>query len=94
MLLIRRAKGKSMEPYIHDGQVLIALRRKTFQVGQYVIFQHEGRQKLKKVTGLRNNGRGLYVVGLNDAYSTDSRDFGWIPVEVAMAVVVWPRLTV
>ncbi len=91
MLLIRRVKGKSMEPYVYDGQILVALRRKSFQKGQYVIFQHEGRQKLKKVAKLRNNS-DLYVVGSNDVYSTDSRDYGWISARAVMGVVIWPRL--
>ena len=91
MLLIRRVKGKSMEPYAYDGQILVALRRKSFQRGQFVVFQHEGRQKLKKVAKLRNNS-DLYVVGLNDAYSTDSRDYGWISAGAVMGVVIWPRL--
>lgn len=79
-----------MLPKFEHGRVLVASGWfRQLQPADVVIIKHDGFEKVKRVHEV--NGEKLYVIGDNTTESTDSRDFGWLPLESVMAKVIWPR---
>jgi type IV secretory pathway protease TraF len=79
-----------MLPSFEEGGLLVAIRWFTgLKPRDVVIIHHEGREKVKRVHKVRNGK--LFVLGDNSELSTDSRDFGWLPLEAVTAKVIWPR---
>jgi phage repressor protein C with HTH and peptisase S24 domain len=92
-LLLRQIVGSSMMPKLENGRVLIASGwYGNLRPHDLVIINHEGREKVKRVQKI--NDERLYVVGDNQESSTDSRDFGWLPLDAVSAKVIWPRVDV
>lgn len=97
-LFVRRTVGMSMHPALADGQIILAYRRYADRTrcfpGDIVILSHAGRDKVKRVTGIRQGtaGQEIFVRGDNWEASTDSRDFGWLPIIVIQGRVIWPIL--
>lgn len=60
-----------------------------YSVGKVVVILHEGKEKIKRIADIRKDE--VFVVGDNEDGSTDSRHFGWLPIEVIQAQVIWPR---
>ena len=90
MLLVRRVVGKSMLPQLREGQLVVGWRVFTsITPGNLVIFRHNGLEKIKRVAKLHN--KQVFVVGDNQADSTDSRSFGPVPYDAIVAKVIWPR---
>jgi hypothetical protein len=92
-LLIRRVVGVSMQPVLHDGQIILAYpRQRSYGAGDVVIFSHDGRDKVKRIIGTRvhDDLTEVFVQGDNTSASTDSRDFGWVPVEYIRGKLIWP----
>ncbi len=84
LLLVRRVVGVSMEPALTEGRYIIA----TGLFGQIaldnvVIIKHNGLEKIKRVAKIRPNE--IYVLGDNEGASSDSRHFGWLPIEAVIA---------
>jgi phage repressor protein C with HTH and peptisase S24 domain len=91
MFLLRRVTGNSMFPALEDGRIIIAARHpRRVRVGDTVIIRHEGREKMKRIRAI--HGDRVYVVGDNPAYSTDSRDFGWLDRSAVIGRTIWPRI--
>lgn len=91
--LLRHIVGKSMLPSFKEGGILVGLGWFAgIKPSDVVIILHEGREKVKRVHKVRDGE--LYVLGDNSDLSTDSRDFGWLPLEVVTAKVIWPRTEV
>jgi len=89
-LLLRQIVGKSMLPSFREGGILVGLSWFSgIKPSDVVIILHEGREKVKRVHKVRDGE--LYLLGDNSELSTDSRDFGWLPVEAVSAKVIWPR---
>ena len=89
-LIIRRVSGKSMEPALTAGQIVWGLKWfNTLKVGNIVIFEHQGKEKIKRLDKIKGNK--LYLVGDNKKSSTDSRDYGYIDIASVKARVIWPK---
>lgn len=79
-----------MTPTLVPGRVLLAVRPRKVRAGDVVIVHHDGIDKVKRVKDI-SFGK-VFLTGDNPAYSTDSRDFGWLPIEHVIGRLVWPRL--
>lgn len=82
-----------MLPALRPGQIILVAGRSKFIVpGDVVIIKHGGREKVKRV--MLVSGSRLFVVGDNQAESTDSRTFGWLFMSTVKGRVIWPRVYV
>jgi phage repressor protein C with HTH and peptisase S24 domain len=89
-LLLRQIYGPSMLPVLAPGRIVLATCWfRKIQEGQVVIIFHEGLEKIKRVGAIQNGA--VYVIGDNEEASTDSRQFGWLPIEAVVARVLFPR---
>jgi nickel-type superoxide dismutase maturation protease len=91
--MMRRVVGPSMSPKLRPGKIVLAspLFRRRLRPGQVVIFEHQGKEKIKRIERL-DHGR-LFLIGDNLSASTDSRHFGWLTSREVIAKVIWPKLT-
>ncbi|MCA1807660.1 MAG: hypothetical protein LC687_07425 [Actinobacteria bacterium] len=89
MIFLRRIYGKSMQPTLNPGQIIIGLKTKHAQLGDIVMIYHDGKEMLKRLERLVDNR--IYVTGDNVQASTDSSSFGWLPSSAIRGVVIWPR---
>lgn len=62
---------------------------KNLKVDDTVIFLHEGREKIKRISEIKDNQ--LFLLGDHAEASTDSRQFGWIDSSTVIARVFWPH---
>ncbi len=86
LFLLRRVTGTSMLPALKPGTIVIAVRPRHIRVGDIIIVVHDGLEKIKRITAIQD--RHVFVQGDNAAASTDSRQFGWLPIEAVIANVV------
>lgn len=89
MILIRRIVGDSMLPTMRHGQIVFAWRRGSVVVGDVVVLKHQGLEKIKRVSKVKDGQ--VFVLGDNSSQSTDSRSFGWIDLTNIAGRVFWPR---
>lgn len=89
-ITLRRVVGHSMVPVLPPGIHVYGWRwYKELKPGQVVIFEHEGREKIKRIDQIKNNK--IYVLGDHEDSSADSRHFGWLDLDSVVAIVIWPR---
>jgi hypothetical protein len=62
----------------------------TLKVGSVVIFKHDNKEKIKRISEIKDGK--LYLLGDHPDASTDSRSFGWIDTDAVVAKVIWPRV--
>lgn len=62
---------------------------KKLAVGDTVIFIHEGKEKIKRISEIKNGE--LYVLGDHPEASKDSRQFGWIQSSTVEGKLFWPH---
>ena len=80
----------SMAPTLQSGQVVVLKKRaRRLRVGDVVLVYCQGREMVKRVARL--DGQRLFVVGDNAAESTDSREFGWLPITAVRGKMLLPR---
>jgi len=92
MLIIRRVEGLSMLPTFSHGKLVVGWRFKRPRVGDVVIAKHHRLELIKRISEL-HDGK-VFLLGDNAQASTDSRQFGWLPITSIMAVVVTRRRTI
>lgn len=80
-----------MVPALTPGTIVIGFKwARKYRPGQMIIFLHEGKEKVKRIDRVEENGE-LFVLGeLLDA-STDSRHFGKISPLAVVAKIIWPK---
>lgn len=86
MFMIRRVNGASMHPTLPHGKLVVASRLKKPRVGDVVIVKHHKVEVLKRVHELKDDQ--AYLLGDNPEESTDSRHYGWLPIDRIVAVVL------
>ena len=87
---MRRVVGVSMLPTFRHGQIIVASTNvDDVHVGDIVMVEHDGLEKIKRVASLRPGG--LFLLGDNSAASSDSRAFGWLDASALRAKIVWPH---
>ena len=86
MFMIRRVKGASMHPNLPHGKLVVALKHKKPKVGDVVIVKHHKVEVLKRIHDIQ--GELAYLLGDNPDESTDSREYGWLPLKSIMGVVM------
>ena len=86
MVYIRRVVGRSMLPKIRPGNIVMALKFLRPKVGDVVIVRHDNKELIKRITEMRHDG--IYVLGDNPQESSDSRQYGWLPVSAVLGVVL------
>lgn len=89
-LMIRRIVGHSMQPTLLPGTIVIGCRRRLQYVPRSVVIARmSGREVIKRVDSVQPDG--VWLLGDNPVYSTDSRQGGLVRQSDILAVVVWPR---
>jgi phage repressor protein C with HTH and peptisase S24 domain len=91
LFLLRRVMGDSMAPTLVPGKVVLALPARKLKRGDIVIVHHEGLDKIKRIHDISFDK--VFLTGDNPTHSTDSREFGWLPIEHVIGRLVWPRMT-
>jgi|SRR5688572_17523874 phage repressor protein C with HTH and peptisase S24 domain len=87
-ILIRRVVGLSMAPTLKPGQIVFGYDfYKKLGPGTVVIVLHEGVEKIKRIARVERDR--VFILGDNPAVSTDSRDFGAIPMSSVKAKVLY-----
>jgi signal peptidase I len=86
MLMIRRVVGPSMQPTLSSGELVLGLRWRRARVGSIVIADVNGREIIKRVAKIGE--RGIYLLGDNLTYSTDSRAYGWLTSSAIKGVII------
>lgn len=89
MIFMRRVSGRSMEPvFKHDKTVVAVKAWRLLRAGDVVVVRHEGLEKIKRIEKL--DGDRIFLLGDNQACSTDSRHYGWVSATIVTGKVVWP----
>lgn len=85
-----RVVGPSMEPSLTNGELWLARKSlKNLDVGRIIVFRHPVRPHLTQVKRvIRRHGSGWWVEGDNRDYSTDSRNFGEVPMDCIQGVLI------
>ncbi len=78
--------GPSMEPVLRSGDwVLLVPRRRPPAVGSVVVVDHPlrpGMELVKRVEEMVGPAEDLWLLGDNRSATTDSRQFGPVPIEL------------
>lgn len=90
MVVFRRVEGLSMAPSYGHGKVVVGWRLGRPKVGDVVIVRHHRLEIIKRVDKIEDDK--VFVLGDNPDESTDSRQFGWLPLKAILAVVIGGRV--
>lgn len=89
-MLLRRVVGASMWPTFKQGEIVVGSTNvENVQVGDVVMVEHEGLEKIKRVARVRPGE--VYLLGDNPDASKDSRSFGWLSQGSVKAKIIWSR---
>lgn len=87
MFFFRRVVGNSMEPTLHEGQIVWAHEIRNFKPGQVVIAFVDGREVIKRIKNIENGK--VTLVGDNTIHSKTYR----IADTKIEGTVFWPKIT-
>lgn len=89
-LIIRRVVGHSMVPTLPPRTLVIGTGLiKNIKPGHVVVIKHKGKEKIKRIDEIKDDT--VFILGDHPETSTDSRHFGWLPVQDITAVIIWPK---
>lgn len=63
-----------MMPALREGDFVVCAKKRTYKVGDVVIFRIDNKELIKRIYGKSEDK--MYVLGDNQDASTDSRKFG------------------
>ena len=81
-MFLRRVDGRSMEPTLSEGDVIICNKKRQYHVSDIVVAVVDGRQVIKRIYGKTEHK--VYLLGDNLIESTDSRQYGPIANELIL----------
>lgn len=89
--VLRHVEGTSMSPALSPDQLVIGYATKKIKPGNLVIVRLGDIEIVKRVTKIDSNM--FFVAGDNPAFSTDSRQFGWVKESDVLYKVIIPKLS-
>lgn len=90
-----RVKDRSMEPALREGTSILVNRwaylMREPAVGDIVVVKHprEERFLVKRISGVEPEG--CFLIGDNEGYSVDSREFGAVSQDLIVGKVLFQR---
>lgn len=93
-LMLCRVTGRSMEPTLRDGDVLLARRAETAGSGALVVVRWPGDRPVSVKRLVARDAAGWWVERDSAYEGTDSWSVGAVPLDGLLAVVVarvWPH---
>ena len=80
--------GQSMEPLLHNGDIVFSKKTTTFNVGDIVIAKHpfQNKEIIKQIAKI--TGEKIELRGLNNDESEDSRVYGSVAKKDVLRIVV------
>ena len=87
--ILRLVQGKSMEPTLHEGDIIIATKKFSLKKGSLIIAKIGDREVVKRIADVKDSK--VYIIGDNPNYSTDSRSYGWLSKEQIIAKILWSK---
>ena len=93
MLKVLKVTGDSLSPFFLEGDFVVVSKIPFFlrqpRTGDVVVFEHPSYGTLiKRVERLSPDGEQVYVIG-EHPLSTDSRQFGPLPLRLLQGKVIW-----
>lgn len=88
LIVVRRVQGGSMSPKLKNKQLVIAVLAYKPKINRVYIIKHDSLELIKRLQKLTMSG--AYFVGDNLAYSSDSRQFGFISLDDVYYRLIWP----
>jgi nickel-type superoxide dismutase maturation protease len=90
-IYLRRVVGDSMLPALVPGKLVVFLSRshRRLVANDIVLIRHRGLEIVKRVESISPSG--VFVVGDNEKHSTDSREYGNLPLDSIRGTLIWPR---
>ena len=85
---IVKISGHSLEPaFTADSFGLVRMGEKNLRTGDAVVLKISGELTLKRIQKI--TPQGYYIIGDNQADSSDSRDYGLISADNIIGKIVW-----
>lgn len=79
MVWLRQVHGSSMEPKLSHGDIVVFVRRRSYQPQSVVLANAGGREVVKRID--HRNAHSVYLLGDNKLASTDSRAYGYVSAD-------------
>ena len=81
-----KINGSSTEPLIKDGDYVITKSKKNLRTGDIVVFNHEGKILVKRISGISADSYELHGDNSHTEYhATDNSILGKVIVKIASA---------